>query len=249
MPRVSASSKSRKNTKKIDYRRVFLLTGLSIFSLAFLSFYSFFKNFSKACIFADSQDSSSFNSSAYSVALLTLENALELTPAKVQDIKILYVKPNSTGSFVLNIPVETDFDMPGKYGEESFSSVLALGMLNSSQEGEACSDECLSSGMTYVESALASLTAHSIDKWIVVTPDISEYAQNLLVRGDPFSFFDKNNIKLLSNSLRTNFTFSEFLSHYNSLRSVDTKNLKEVTFSSQQALDNSLRELNFIVNL
>jgi len=252
MPKRPASASSKRRTKKTShkFRQYFLLLGIFLLSMLFLSAYSFIRHFEKARIFADSSDSSGiFSSAAYSVAFIVLEDDFLTIPPKIKEIKILYIKQNSPNSFFVNIPVNYGFDMPGKYGEESFSSVLALGMLDNIGGEQTCSATCFQNSMLYVESALKLLTGYSLDKWVVVEPEIQDYVENLVLQGDTLRFLDKKNIKLLSKSMRTNFTVSEFFTHYHNLRALKTRDLRIISFSLQEVLDSNLRELNYNSNI
>jgi hypothetical protein len=250
MPRRPASIKSRIKGKRTNYTKYLGIFGVFILCLGFFTFYSFFKQFSKACIFAETETSSQNQNeepfkNAYSIALLTLENSFDSSPLNLSKIELFVVAPDSSGGILIDIPVDTVLDMPGKYGEEKLSSALALGTLNSSTIEGSCNDACFKESMSFVLSSLKLLAGTSIDKWVLVESALSNYSEDLLFEGKSMSFFDRNNILLLDNSMKTNFTFSEFLHHYGTVRSLDQAKIKNITFSGPDLLDTNLRELNY----
>lgn len=245
MPKYPAPAKGRTKGKKKDYKKYLSILSLFILSLGFLGFYSFFKQFNKAFIFADTSESHDLSSDSYSVALFTLEDSFSASSPKLKNIKILVVKSDSSESILLDIPVNTKLDMPGKYGEEELSAALALGMLNSASLSGDCDDACFGKSIAFVISSLKLLTGMTVDKWILVEPELHDFSESLLFRSKPTSFFDRNNISLLASSMKTNFKFSEFIRYYNIVRTLNQSSIKNLTFSVSDLFDNNLRELNY----
>ncbi len=238
------SSLSIKRGKKNEYKKYLFISGLLVFSALFLGAWSFAKNLSKTSTFAYSKDEShdfSLNSTENALVLVNLEDSFSPT-ARISDLNVVFVNSQSLETLIVNIPIDTILDMPGKFGEEKISSALALGMLGVSSND--FSEKLPTQGMPYVSNMLGSLLGIKVDKWILTDASFKDYSKDLFLNGELLKAFDRSNISKLGNSMKTNLSVNDVARYILALKKSGSKKTQTVNFDSFTQFDTVLRDFN-----
>lgn len=245
MKRKPAKKKSKSivtRSAKKNVRNAVAMSVLFLISLAFLFSYSFYKYLTQN--FASALSSSSYSILDDNIPTLSYIVAEDLNadPIVIKKVNfILFDKYNNKVS-IYNVPVNTDYEIPGKFGRDNFSKLIALGAMNS--------DKPLESGPQVVNRALFKLFGFKVDKFVLTDFTHESFFDRLWREGGFINLVSLKNIYSLEGSLKTDMDLREFyglLSFVYSLpqdRILDETNTPK-SFNNTQSFDDQIREVTY----
>lgn len=200
---------ARKKTKSIINRsqkklvaRIFVAGLFFTVSLIFLFSYSFSK-------YLNQNFASALSSTSYSIAddniptvsYIVVEN-ISANPTIVKKISFFIFDKQNQKVSVYNIPIHVGYEIPGKFGNEHFSKMLALGALNS--------ENALVSGTDLINRSIFKLFGFKVDRFLLIDSSQEEFFNNLLREGGNINLFNLKSVTNFQNTLLTNLSLREF---------------------------------------
>jgi len=243
MPKTSARKKKyskRSSTKKkpSNLRNILIVMVLFISSLAFLSGYLLYKDVTHELASAFSFNSRDLLSKdIFTSAMITVDD-FESEPLLVRGVS-LYVFDKSTLKLIIyEIPVETAIDVLGRFTQEPFSNVLAIGQM----EGKD-----LYSSSRLLADSVFRLLAFPVDRYILVN-DKSEGFVSSLFTGK-FSL-GESDLLMLKDELKTDHNVREFFSIYEFAKSLPAdrilrKDVSPTYLENPNLIDEEFMDLTF----
>lgn len=214
----------------------------SIFVLSVLFLAGFFLYRKITMEYASAFSSSSYNilsEEIYSTILVKVDS-FDSSPVKVDEITLILVDKSTQKLVKYHIPVDTQIDVPGKYGYEPFSNVYALGLL--ADENHEESAEILSS-------AIFKHFAFPIDRYLIVEDEAFSTVCGLFKGGVniPTSEIALGELKA---SIRTNLSIRELFDIYSFTSSlpqdrVMDKQIGETYLENPTLLDEEFKDITF----
>lgn len=252
MPRKPARSRSKriskakkKALKRAKLKKVLSVGALFIVSTVFLLGYSFYKELTSK--YASAFSSSSYDilsQKIYTVAVVTVDD-FSSDPIKVKSISFYIFDKDTLKLVKYKIPLAVTIDVPGKFGEEPFANIFALGNLEDNDN--------FSKSAELVSISIKKLFAFPVDRYLIVQGR-GEEALISLLNGD--LQLDKNNLNLdeLKESVKTNLSLRELFDIYNFSRSlpedrVVEKEINRTYLDNNSLLDEELKDLTFNTQL
>ncbi len=245
MKRKPAKKKSRpvvNRSVKKNVHKVVVVSVLFVLSLTLLFSYSFYKYLNQN--FASALSSSSYSILDDTIPTLSYIVAEDLNadPIVIKKVNfILFDKANNKVS-IHNVPINVDYEIPGKFGRDEFSKLFALGAMNS--------DNPLESGTKIVNRSLFKLFGFKVDKFVLTDFTHESFFDRLWREGGFINLISLKNIYSLEGSLKTDMDLREFyglLSFVYSLpqdRIIDETNTPK-SFTNTQSFDDQIREASY----
>ncbi|NMB91868.1 LytR C-terminal domain-containing protein [candidate division WWE3 bacterium] len=248
MKRKPARRKPKKSKRIIsrsvrkNAHRVVVVSVLFTLSLVFLFSYSFHK-------YLNQNFASALSTSSYSIlddtiptlSYIVVED-LNASPVVVKKVNfILFDKVNNKVS-IYNVPVNTDYEIPGKYGRDEFSKLFALGAMNSNDPLEA--------GSQAINRCIFKLFGFKVDKFVLTDFAHESFFDKLWREGGFAGLLNLKSIYSLEGSLKTNMSLKEFnnlLSFTHSLPQdrVINETTTPKSFLNTQDFDDQVREITY----
>ena len=204
-----SSSKTKRGTsKKVQERKkkiknVLTLSLLVAISSAFLSGFIVYKKLTQEFASAFSVSSRSLLSDElFASAFLVVDN-FEADPVLVREISLYVFDKSTLKMIVYEIPVDVVIDVPGRFAEEPFSHILALGNLNGQN---------LDISSKLLSDSIFKLLAFPVDRYVLTERDGEVFARSLFE--GKFIFSNEEEIWQLKDSVKTNHTLKEFYDIY-----------------------------------
>ncbi|MFC1621786.1 LytR C-terminal domain-containing protein [Patescibacteria group bacterium] len=241
MPRKSARKKAIQ--KKI--KRVLYAFSAFVISSLFLGGFFIYKNLTRGYSAAFSSSSiTPLNESLYSVAFVTVddfENETQLIK------RINFVLVDVENSKIVNYEISPfyELDMPGVYGVEPLSNMLALCGLSAKNTPEDCFD--------LANSSISKFFGFPVDRYVFVQAN-KRYIFEDLLDGE-LDFLGKDiNFTALNSTLKTNFKLVEIFELYKFSQSLpDDRTLRvelgETYYQRPNLLDEELQDLTFSLEI
>jgi len=238
MPKTSARrKKSARVSKKQKQRIVRTVTAalLLFLSVGFLVGISLYRTFTKKSATATSVSSYDVTNAEISTIVIASVENMEKQPLIVDSMHLVMFDKAKKKIVSHSVNVEDVVEMPGKYGKEKLSKVLAIGMLESSGFEE--------SGI-FLENTIMKKFAFDVDRFLVVNKNSLDKILDVFTKGELGALVSSESINALLFESKTNITLNEFYSFTtfaNSLTSdrfistdyVDDSYLQNLTFDSK----------------
>jgi hypothetical protein len=245
MKRKPAKKKSKSivnRSAKKNVRNAVAVSILFLLSLTFLFSYSFYKYLNQNFASALSPSSYSILDDTIPTLSYIVAEDLNADPIVIKKVNfILFDKANNKVS-IYNVPINTDYEIPGKFGRDEFSKLFALGAMNS--------DNPLESGSKIVGRSLFKLFGFKVDKFVLTDFTHESFFDRLWREGGFINLVSLKNIYSLEGSLKTDMDLREFyglLSFVYSLpqdRIIDEINGPK-SFNNTQSFDEQMREVTY----
>jgi len=234
MPRRPARKKNKKKLKK--YLSIF---SLFLLSSLFLSGYIFIKKVNTEYASAFSVSSVDLLSNQIFSSAFVVVDSFDNDPIKVEEAYLYIFDKSTLKTVVYKIPVDLTVDVPGRFSEEPFYNILALGNMETGGVEE---------GAKIMTKSIFKLLAFPVDRYIIVEKDSADSVK-MLYRGRLKALSEVNIINL-KNKIKTDHSLKELLDIYkfsNSLpddRFLETE-IGESYISNPALLDEELMDITF----
>ncbi len=153
---------------------------------------------------ASSRSSSDFmGKDIFSVMYVSVDRPFSEGPVSVVGMHLMIFDTLDNAVLVFKLPNNLVVDIPGRFGEEPLSKVVALGALASNGD--------ILGGVSLAKKVLQKLFAFSIDGYIVSGPALESVFRKTLFEGNSLGFIDLNAFKevLSGEQLETNLTLRD----------------------------------------
>ena len=239
--RRSYKRRSKKQEKRLQtVKKAATLSLVFVLSAGFLSGYIFYKNLTQE--FASAFSPSSYNiltEDIFSSVLVVVED-LDQEPMKATQVTLNIFDKSTLKLIQYEIPVSLVIDVPGRFGEEPFSNIIALGNLEGAD---------LAYSANLVSKSVFKLLAFPVDRYMLVDGR-GESAAKSLFNGDLRVSEEHLSVEFVKESIRTNFTFRELFNTYTFANSLPkdriiSKELTESYIENPSVLDEELKDLTF----
>lgn len=209
MKRTPAQRKSKSGSKSVVNRsvrkriyRIGLMSLVFVISLAFLFSYTIYKYLNQNFASASSPNSYSISDDKIPTVSYIVAEDLSSDPIIIKKVNFIIFNKESKRVSIYNVPVDTDYSMPGKFGSEVLEKTFALGGLNSSDRFTA--------GATSINRSLFKLFGFKVDKFILTDKEHESFFDDLWHEGGAINFMSIKNISGLGQSLKTDMDLREF---------------------------------------
>ena len=222
--------------------RIGLVLLVFLFSLGLLFSYTFYKYLNQKFASASSSSSYSISDDLIPTISYIVVDDLESDPIVVKKVHFIIFNKNNKKVSIFDLPVDRDFSLPGKFGNEFLSRVFALGSLNS--------EDRFLSGADYVNRSILKLFGFKVDKFLLTDKEHEYFFDGLWRNGDVLSIKSLRDVTGLDGSFKTDIDIREFydlMSFVKSLpsdRVVDDTNYPQ-SFEDTGVYDNSIREITY----
>lgn len=233
MPKRSARKKSNKLKKWFKIFSLFIISGL------FLTGYLFYKKVSREYASAFSVSSQDLLSNQIYASALIVADDFDAEPVKVTKLSLYIFDKSTLKTIVYNIPVDTVVNVPGRFSEEPFSNILALGSMD---EGG------LEHGAEIITRSIFKLMAFPVDRYMLVEEGIDAMAQDFY-RGKINVDF-KSDVRVLKDMVRTDHSLGELIDIYKFANSLPEdrvleNELGDTYIANPTILDEELMDITF----
>ncbi len=197
---VSKSVVNRSVQKKLY--RIGLVTFVFLVSLGFLFSYSFYKYLNQNFASALSNSSYSIQDDKIPTVSYIVAEDFDSDPIVIKKVNFIIFDKESKKVSIYNVPLDTNYAIPGKFGSEEFSKVFALGGLNS--------EDRFLSGAEAINRAVFKLFGFKVDKFVLTDSRHEVFFDKLWHEGGVLSLVSLKNISSLGDSLKTDIDLREF---------------------------------------
>lgn len=187
---------------------VVLLTFL--ISAIFLGTYSLYKYVNQTFASALSSSDSLLENSIPTVTYIVIDD-FKNDPPTIKKVSYIIFDKNTKKVTLYDLPVDHNFEIPGKFGSENLSKMFALGGLNSEMS--------LESGSLTISRAIFKLFGFRSDKYILVSSEHESFFDSLWRSGGFINLLKVGRLTNLEDALLTNMNLKEI---YNLLSFIDT---------------------------
>jgi hypothetical protein len=249
MKRAPARRKRKSRSKTTINRsvrkklyRLGLVSVVFLVSFLFLFSYSFYKYLNQR--FASALSSTSYSileDSMPTVSYIVAED-LSADPIIIKKVNFIIFNKENKKVSIFNMPVDVNYEIPGKFGSEVFAKTFALGGMNS--------DDAHLSGADAINRSLFKIFGFKVDKFMLTDSAHEKFFDELWHEGGVLNLVSLKNVTSLGNSLKTDMDLREFyglLSFVYSLpkeRIVD-EDFSPVNFNDTSKFDDYIREYTY----
>ena len=239
--KIKNTRKNKKIIKKVKH--VITLSLVFLVSLTFLSGYFFYKKITQEYASAFSSGSYEIlNESLYTIAYIVVED-FETEPVIAKRVEFVIIDENTLKLIKYQIPVELEIDVPGIFGKEKISKILALDALQNNNLDDNSKLMC---------KALYKLLGFPIDRYLLVTRNYENTFDNLL--SGRLSMSSDLDIPGLTNNVKTNLSLQEFFATYKFASTLPedriiSKKLSNSYIENLHMLDEEFMDLTFESNI
>ena len=225
--------------RQAKIRQTFAVLTLLIISICFLSGYAFYKKITQEFASAFSYQSQDLLSQdLFSAAFLVVDD-LDAEPLLVKKISLYIFDKDTLKLIIYELPVDTVIDVPGKFGEEPFSHILALGLLEKYD---------LDASSRLLTESIFKLLAFPVDRYLLVEGEAEDFFKGLLA--GRLSIASEKEIYLLKERVRTDFKLNELFDIYRFVRSLPEdrmlgKEVGDTYLENPNLIDEELMDLTF----
>lgn len=243
MPRkkTARTKKSNKRSKvTAQFKKIAQVFILLAFSGLFLIGYSVYKKLTLEM--ASAFSASSYDVSTqdlYSISYIVLDSFDTELPL-IESINFLLVDSSTSKIVNYKVDINTKIDVPGKFGIEPFTNIIALGNLLEGAQLEL--------NMALLNKSLSKLVGYSIDKFIVIESAHRAKTDQLL--SGTINWSTIVNISEYKDSFKTDFTLAELYKLFEFIESIPsdriiTKDLSQSYMDNPSLLDEEILDLTF----
>lgn len=249
MKRVPAQRKKKSSSRTVVNRsvkkklyRIGLVSVVFSISFAFLFAYTFYKYLNQKFASALSSTSYAISDDQIPTVSYIVAEDLKSDPVVVKKVNFIIFNRESKKVSIYNLPVDVNYEIPGKFGSEVLSKVFALGGLNSQDK--------LTSGAEAINRSIFKLFGFKVDKFVLTDQEHEAFFDKLWHEGGALNLLDVKKVSGLGDSLKTDLDIREFynlLSFVYSLpkdRVVDENNVP-LNFYKTDIFDSYIREYTF----
>jgi len=239
-PATRRKTKSVLNrSKKKKLLRIVVSGFLFTISLTFLFLYGFGRYLNQN--FASALSSTSYslsNDNIPTVSYMVAEN-ISANPIVLKKVEFIIFDKQNQKVTIYNIPLDSNYQIPGKFGNEEFSKLFALGAMNSK--------DALEAGTHLINREIFKLFGFQVDKYVLIDSSEEKFFDKMWHEGGNINIFNLKNVSTFQNSLRTDLRLQELnglLSFVNSLpedRVVDSADTPN-NFNETSTFDNTIKE-------
>lgn len=245
--KTSVNLKLKKNfrTKKKNLKKYAIAVFLFVISVGFLaglSVYNYLtQNMASALTPSGSSEVSIVDDLYPTVTYVVIEN-FEGDPVVVESINYLIVDKGSKRLISYTVPLNVSVDVPGRFGEEEFSKIFALGCM--------VSDDCIDGGIDLLNRALFKVFGYRTDKYLLVTHEYKNDFDDYWGGGELLPLLTSGILNDMDLSLRTNldpqeiFHVNKFLNSLPSDRFL-SRVLTSEHISNFSLIDEEIRDITF----
>jgi len=232
-----SSAKAKKRQTRL--KQVFAVSVLFIVSATFLSGFFFYKKITQLFVSALSTNSKDILSEDLFTTAFIVVDDFESDPVLTRKVA-LYVFDKSTLKLIIyEIPVETMIDVPGRFSEEPFSNILALGSLHQKDLAE-CS--------RLLSDSIFKLLAFPVDRYILVESGGENFFRALFAGS--FNLPNEREIRILKEMVKTDHDIRELFGIYRFTNSLPqdriiNKVVGETYLKSPNLIDEEFMDLTF----
>jgi len=212
---------------------------LLVVSATFLSGFLFYKKITQEFASAFSTNSKDILSEDLFTTAFIVVDDFETDPVLARKVA-LYVFDKSTLKLIIyEIPVDTTIDVPGRFSEEPFSNILALGSFHKKELNE-CS--------RLLADSIFKLLAFPVDRYILVESGGENFFRALFAGN--FSLPSERELWILKELVRTDHDIRELFDIYKFTNSLPqdrilTKEVGETYLASPNLIDEEFMDLTF----
>ena len=235
---------ARKTTarKKTKLKRILLLATLLCVSFVFLFGILLYKQLTLPSASAMDAATSLGQSDIFTISVIVVDG-FEANPVLVKNLHYFIVDRGDKLVYSYDIPVSLEIDVPGRFGNEEFSKILALGQVSGGD---------LHSGINLLNASIQKLFGYKVDAYILTDQTAQISFESIL--GGQFTFFDltTQNISSLAKSTKTNMSLPQLYATYsfiNSLPSSAFLEMPNTSYNNTQDIDKQIRDITINSNL
>ena len=249
MKRAPAQRKSKSRSKTVVNRsvrkklyRLGLVSVVFLVSFLFLFSYSFYKYLNQRFASALSATSYSITDDPMPTVSYIVAEDLGADPVVVKKVSYIVFNKDSKKVSIFDLPVDVNYEIPGKFGSEVLSKVFALGGMNS--------DDKLVPGAEAINRSVFKLFGFKVDKFVLTDQQHDEFFDGLWHEGGVLNLVSLKNVTSLGDSLKTDMDLREFydlISFVYSLpedRIID-ENFSPSDFNNTLAFDDFIKEYTY----
>ena len=205
MKRKPARKKSKPILNRTQKKRMTRITVAGLFfvaSLVFLFSYSFHNYLNQN--FASALSATSYSISddnIPTVSYIVVEN-ISASPVVVKKLSFLIFDRENQKVSIYDIPTHVGYEIPGRFGNEEFSKMFALGAMNS--------ENALVSGTDLINRSIFKLFGFKVDRFLLVDSSQEAFFDKLWKEGGSINIFNLKSVSNFQNTLQTNLSLKEF---------------------------------------
>jgi hypothetical protein len=249
MKRTPAQRKyksSSKTTINRSVRKNFFRIGvvLVVFfvSLILLFSYSFYKYLNQKFASALSYTSYSISDDQIPTVSYIVAEDLNSDPIVIKKVNFIIFNKENKKVSIYDISVDSDFSLPGKFGNEVLSKAFALGGLNSENR--------FVSGAEAVNRSIFKLFGFKVDKFLLTDIEHSKFFDELWHDGGVLNYKSLRDVSSLGENLKTNLDIREFYDLMSFIRSlpkdrVVDENNGPKNFQNTDGFDSYVKEFTY----
>lgn len=178
-------------------------------------------------------------------SLVIFVDDIDAQNSQVTSANVMIFNNSTQITYIYNIPIDFELDVPGKFSYEPVANILSIGKSISKNENEE---------YELLVSTLQKQFAFPIDRYLVVDSSIQQDIQGFLFEGNRDVKFDITLLKSLSSNISTNISGKELYYIYTFLSQLPKdkfiqKQLTEANILDKSILDEELRDLTIDSNI
>lgn len=236
-----SSAKAKRRQAKI--KQVFAALFLLVISASFLSGLMFYKKITHEFASAFSTNSKDILSEELFTTAFIVVDDFETDPVLARKVALYIFDKGTLKLIVYEIPVDTVIDVPGRFSEEPFSNILALGSLHQKELTE-CS--------RLLADSIFKLLAFPVDRYILVESGGENFFRALFAGN--FSLSDERELWILKELVRTDHDVRELFGIYKFVNSLPKdrilhKEVGKTYLASPNLIDEEFMDLTFDLEL
>lgn len=207
-------------------------------SLLFLGAYSLYKYINQSYVSALSTSPKSIiEDTLPTVSYIVIEDFTS-DPLVLKKVNYLVFDKDTKKVLLYDLPIDNNYKLPGKYGEETFSKMFALGGLNSNNP--------LDAGVELINRSITKLFGFKVDKFVLVSEENQELFDNLWREGGAVNLLKILTLTKSNNAYISNMTIKDLHSLVSLVDSIPRDRVVEYTsplcYCDTQDADSLIRE-------
>lgn len=241
--RRTARSKTKVNKKtKSKINKILIMVSVLFVSTIILVGYGFIKFVKKDLALAFTTFDVAFSDNDFPMLSYVVVEDINAEPLVLTGLNFLIFDTKTKKLINYNVPVEQTLDIPGKYGTESLSKLLALGSLDSSKN--------LNNGIKLIENSLFKLFALKPQRYIIVDESFKNPTSEFLSTGNIVAMLADKRIKNIGSGINTNLSIQEIMNLSGFIKSLPegrilSKNFETAYIDNTEMLDEEMSDVTF----
>lgn len=238
--KYSSSSKTgiTRSARK-NIRNAVVVVVVFVFSFLLLFSYTFYK-------YLNQRFASALSSTSYAIAdepiptiSYIVAEDLKSDPVVIKKVEFFILNKDTNRVFAFNVPVDKNYEIPGRFGSETLDKVFALGELNAQDK--------YVSGAEAINRSIFKLFGFKVDKFIVTDTKYDDFFDKLWRGGGILKMMKMKDVASLNDHLKTDMDIREFYNLTSFISSLPKENILEKnivpeSFSNTDNFDNFIRE-------